>query len=418
MRICVVGLGYIGLPMAVMFANNGCNVIGVDISDESIKTLSSGHIHIEEEGLEKMVEGCLEKGSLTISKKPVSADAYMITVPTPNACDRCLSCDIRFVLAACKEILPYLLKENTVIIESTVAPGTLEDYIVPFFEKAGFHIGQDLYLAHCPGNVLSGKSLYEMRYNNQIVGGITKECTKRAAKLYQVFVEGKIIKTDAKTAEIAKCMENTYRDVNLALANELVRICDNLKINCLEAIKIANEHPRVNILSPGPGVDEHCLAVDPYFIYSKIPRLAKLIKTARDINSSMPEFVVEKIVSLLREIKNPIVSVFWGTYKGNRRDLKESPAYHVIELLKADGFDIRIYNQFTKEKADKDVNQVVRGSDLIVLLSDEDEIKEIDYDMLAERMRRPYVFDTIGIIDPYLYTKVQVINYGNIYEFV
>ncbi|MDO5294686.1 MAG: nucleotide sugar dehydrogenase [bacterium] len=418
MKLCVIGLGYIGLPTAVMFANSGCDVTGVDTSEKVINILESGGVHIEEDGLNDIVRNCFDSGKLRVSTKPVAADVYIIAVPTPNACDKCLSCDIRMVIAACKEILPYLSKNNTVIVESTVAPRTLEDYIKPVFEKAGYIIGKTLYLAHCPERVLPGRILYEMRYNNRIVGGITKQCTEHAAKVYETFVEGKIIKTDAKTAEIAKCMENTYRDVNIALANELAKVCGELDINCLEAIRIANEHPRVNILSPGPGVGGHCLAVDPYFIYSKMPNLAKLIKTGRDINSTMPYYVVEKTVELVEGIEKPKIVAFGVTYKGNIDDTRESPAIKIIELLKADGFQVEVYDPHVREKAKQTPYQIVKQSDLILILTDHDEFKEIDYNMVAGLMRRPYVFDTRNIIEDDVYSSITLINYGNLFEFV
>ncbi|MDO5521350.1 MAG: nucleotide sugar dehydrogenase [bacterium] len=418
MKLCVIGLGYIGLPTAVMFANSGCDVIGVDKSEEVINILKNGGVHIEEDGLNEIVRNCFDSGRLKVSTKPVAADVYIIAVPTPNACDKCLSCDIRLVVAACKEILPYLSKSNIVIVESTVAPRTLQDYIMPIFEEQGYTIGEDLYLAHCPERVLPGRILYEMRYNNRIVGGITKECTKHAAKVYETFVEGKIIKTDAKTAEIAKCMENTYRDVNIALANELAKVCGELNIDCLEAIRIANEHPRVNILWPGPGVGGHCLAVDPYFIYSKIPNLAKLIKTARDINSTMPYYVVEKTVELVEGIQKPKIVAFGLTYKGNIDDTRESPAIKIIELLKADGFQLEVYDPHVGKGVEQSPYELVKDSDLVLILADHDEFKEIDYNKVGDLMRRAYIFDTRNIIDAEEYADVTVINYGNLFEFV
>lgn len=418
MKLCVVGLGYIGLPTSVMFADSGCEVVGVDTEAEIIESIRNGHITIEEAGLEGKVMRCIANGTLRTELRPEEADVYIIAVPTPNACDKCLSCDIRAVIAACKEILPFLQNGNLVIVESTIAPRTLEDYIKPLFENEGYHIGETLYLAHCPERVLPGKILYEMCYNNRIIGGITPECTEQAANVYRKFVKGKIIKTDAKTAEITKCIENTYRDVNIALSNELAKICNELQINCLDVIKVANEHPRVNLLSPGPGVGGHCLAVDPYFIYAKLPHLAKLIKTGRDINTTMPYYVVQNTVRLLHGIKEPKIVAMGIAYKGNTDDIRESPAIKVVDLLEADGFKIQIYDPYIKSDNKLELTKVVKESDLLLILTDHDEFRDIDYSELVKGMRRPYIFDTRNIVIPEYCKEAVIINYGNLYQFV
>ena len=218
------------------------------------------------------------------SLTPQKADAFIITVPTPYIIEN-YSCDLSYVINACKSILPYLEEGNTVIIESTIAPMSTDETIKPIFEKAGFTIGKNLYLAHCPERVLPGKILKELVHNDRIIGGITPECSKKASEVYGQFVEGNIMLTEAKTAELSKCMENTFRDVNIALANELAKICAEIGVNALDVIKMANKHPRVNLHSPGPGVGGHCLAIDPYFIYAKAPETAKIIKLARDTNN-------------------------------------------------------------------------------------------------------------------------------------
>jgi len=218
-----------------------------------------------------MIKEAVSKGSFRASLTPVEADVFIIAVPTPNLNDEFLSCDLTFVKNACESIVPFVRKGNLVIVESTIAPRSMDDVVKPLFEESGFTIGEDLYLAHCPERVLPGKILHELIYNNRIIGGITEKCTEQAAKVYSLFVKGEIIKTEAKTAELSKCMENTFRDVNIALANELTKICFELNINVLDVIEMANKHPRVNIHQPGPGVGGHCLAIDPYFIYSKAP---------------------------------------------------------------------------------------------------------------------------------------------------
>lgn len=249
-KICVIGLGYIGLPTSAVFAESGCEVVGVDISEKVVNMLNQGHIHIEEPGLGEVIKTQVEKGNFRASLTPEKADAFIVAVPTPNLDDEFRSCDLTYVIQGIKKIIPYLEKGNTVIVESTIAPKSMDDHVKPVLEEAGFAIGSDLYLAHCPERVLPGQILYELRHNNRIVGGITEECTEHAAEVYATFVEGEIIKTEAKTAELSKCMENTFRDVNIALANELAKICDELDINCLDVIQMANKHPRVNIHQP------------------------------------------------------------------------------------------------------------------------------------------------------------------------
>ena len=244
MKICVVGLGYIGLPTSAMFASHGCEVVGVDVSQHVVDTLNAGHIHIEEPGLADVIKKVVSNGNFRASLNPEKADAFIIAVPTPNLDDEFLSCDLTYVLEAAKEIIPYVEKGNTVIVESTIAPRSTDDYVKPIFEEAGFQIGKDLYLAHCPERVLPGQILYELKHNNRIIGGITPECTEHAADVYGIFVEGELIKTEAKTAELSKCMENTFRDVNIALANELAKICYRLDINCLDVINMKSEAKR------------------------------------------------------------------------------------------------------------------------------------------------------------------------------
>ena len=308
-------------------------------------------------------------------------------------------------------------KGNTVIVESTISPKSTDDYIKPIFEKAGFTIGKDLYLAHCPERVLPGQILYELKHNNRIVGGITKECTEHAAAIYGIFVEGEIIKTEAKTAELSKCMENTFRDVNIALANELAKICYKLDINCLDVIKMANKHPRVNIHQPGPGVGGHCLAIDPYFIYAKAPEEAKIIKLSRDTNCSMPQWVVEKTQMLLKGIENPKIAAFGVTYKGNVDDMRESPAIKIIELLKEKGFNVDIYDPHVNNDEFVDFETAIKGADIILILTDHNEYKNMDFNVIENLMRRPVIFDTRNIIKEDKNTNVKVINYGNIYKY-
>lgn len=415
-KICIIGLGYIGLPTSAMFAQSGCEVVGVDISEKVVDTLNQGHIHIEEPGLEEVIKKQVENGNFRASLTPEKADAFIVAVPTPNLNDEFRSCDLTYVIQGVEKIIPYLEKGNTVIVESTIAPKSMDDVVKPILEKAGYEIGKDLYLAHCPERVLPGQILYELRHNNRIVGGITKACTEHAAEVYATFVEGEIIKTEAKTAELSKCMENTFRDVNIALANELAKICYELDINCLDVIQMANKHPRVNIHQPGPGVGGHCLAIDPYFICAKAPETAKIIRLARDTNRSMPQFVADKVKMLLKGIKDPKVAAFGMTYKGNVDDIRESPSVEIIELMKSQGIEVRIYDPHVEREDCVSLEDAVRGADLIVILTDHNEYKNMEHKHIAELMRNPKLFDTRNIIKKQKDSGLKIINYGNLYK--
>src|SRR5699024_8652270 len=252
MKICTIGLGYIGLPTSIMFANYGTDVVGVDVKEEAVDLLNSGKIHIEEPGLQEALDHVLDKGKFRASLRAEKADAFIIAVPTPNKEDMYKSMDITFVMDAVDQVLPVLEKGNVVIVESTIAPRTMDDFIKPRFEEAGFTIGEDVYLVHCPERVLPGQIMHELIHNNRIVGGITETCTEKGTAVYETFVKGEIIKTNARTAEMSKLMENTFRDVNIALANELAKVSNELGINALEVIEMANKHPRVNLHTPGP----------------------------------------------------------------------------------------------------------------------------------------------------------------------
>lgn len=417
MKLCTVGLGYIGLPTSIMFAKYGVQVVGVDVKPSVIESLNSGSIHIEEPGLQEVYVEVLEKGTFKASLQPEKADAFIISVPTPNHDDQYKSCDLSYVLSAVKSVMPYLEKGNVLIVESTIAPRSMDDYVKPLVEQAGFVVGEDLFLVHCPERVLPGQILHELIYNNRIVGGVTPACTEAGAKVYSTFVQGELIKTDAKTAEMSKLMENTFRDVNIALANELTKVCNELDINVLDVIEMANKHPRVNLHTPGPGVGGHCLAVDPYFIVAKAPDKAQLINLARSINTSMPQYVVDQINSLMEDIQGKIVTLFGLTYKGNVDDIRESPAIEVLELLKEQGkYEVRAYDPHVKnDMIMEDITEALNKSDLIVVLTDHNEFKELNVNDL-DSMNHKYIFDTKNIVN-ITSKNVQYINFGNLSKF-
>lgn len=418
MKICTIGLGYIGLPTSIMFAKHGVDVVGVDLKKEVIELLNDGHIHIEEPGLQEALEEVLEIEKFKASITPEKADAFIISVPTPNNNDQYKSCDLTYVLNAVQSILPFIEQGNVIIVESTIAPRSMDDFVKPMVEKAGFVVGKDIFLVHCPERVLPGQILYELVYNNRIVGGVTPACTEAGARVYSTFVKGEIIKTDAKTAEMSKLMENTFRDVNIALANELAKVCTKLEVNALEVIEMANKHPRVNLHTPGPGVGGHCLAVDPYFIVAKAPETAQLINLSRSINTSMPQFVVDNVNKLMENEDGKVITVCGLTYKGNVDDIRESPAMEIYKMLKSQGnYEIRAYDPHVQFNwVLKDVEEAVKDSDLVLILSDHDEFKKFSNSNLSG-MANKRVFDTKNVVED-IKDEIVCINYGNLYKFI
>lgn len=410
MKICIMGQGYIGLPTAALFTRNHCEVVGVDVNEQIVNNLNKGIIHIEEPGISDIIKNAVKLGVYTASLTPEKADAFIITVPTPYIVEN-YSCDLSYVVSACESILPYLEKGNTVIIESTIAPMSTDETIKPIFENAGFTIGEDLYLAHCPERVLPGKIIDELIHNDRIIGGVTSQCAVKASEVYGQFVEGELMLTEAKTAELSKCMENTFRDVNIALANELAKICAEIGVNALDVIKMANKHPRVNLHSPGPGVGGHCLAIDPYFIYAKAPETAKIIKLARDTNNSMPDFVVNNVKKMLDKGKIAVLGV---SYKGNTGDDRESPAYEIISKLSSD-YEIAIHDPHIDNPDFVSLADAVENVDLILILCDHNEFKYLDYDLIIKKSSNPIIFDTKNIIKE-VPSEIRLFNYGNLYE--
>lgn len=346
-NISVIGLGYIGLPTAAMFASNNIKVLGVDINQHVIDTINSGKIHIVEPGLDKIVNEAVNQGYLRAANKPEEADAFLIAVPTPFGCGH--EPDLKFVEAAAKSIAPVLKRGDLVILESTSPVGTTEEMAewlsqarpdLSFPQQEGN--AADVNIAYCPERVLPGKIVQELVTNDRIIGGMTEDCSNSAIALYKTFVEAECIKTTSRTAEMCKLTENSFRDVNIAFANELSVICEKLDINVWELIKLSNRHPRVNILQPGPGVGGHCIAVDPWFIVAKTPDDAKLIKAARQINDSKPYWVLAKIEEAVRKLleqnegrsSSDVTICFYGlAFKPDIDDLRESPAMEVLNSL-------------------------------------------------------------------------------------
>ncbi|MEN8701819.1 nucleotide sugar dehydrogenase [Bacillus infantis] len=417
MKICTIGLGYIGLPTSIMFAKHGAEVTGVDVKADVVELLNSGNIHIEEPGLQEALSEVVSKGAFKASLVPEPADAFIISVPTPNHDDEYKSCDLSYVLSAVSSIIPFLRQGNVVIVESTIAPRSMDDHVLPLIEQAGFTAGKDIFLVHCPERVLPGQILHELIYNNRIVGGITPECTEAGAMVYSTFVKGEIIKTTAKTAEMSKLMENTFRDVNIALANELTKVCNDLEINSLEVIEMANKHPRVNLHTPGPGVGGHCLAVDPYFIVSKSPEKAKIIELSRSVNTSMPHYVVENINRLMEGAHGNTITLMGLTYKGNVDDIRESPAMEIRELLMQQGnYEVRSYDPHVAlDWVTEDFEEAVMNSSLAVILTDHNEFKELELESIS-KMADMRIFDTKNIVQSFS-DEIEYIHFGNLFQY-
>jgi len=395
-KICVIGLGYIGLPTSAMFATHGCQVIGVDVNEKVVVALNRGEITIEEPYLDIMVQAAVRSGQLKAYTKPREADAFIIAVPTPITEDK--KADMSCVISAAEMIVPYLKKGNIVILESTSPVGTTEELLVPILEKSGLKIGEELYVGHSPERVLPGRILWELVNNNRIVGGINQKSAEMIRDLYKIFVNGEIYITTAATAEMCKTMENTYRDVNIALANELAMICEKVGINVWEVINLCNKHPRVNLHQPGPGVGGHCLAVDPWFIVEKTPDLAKIIALSRETNDSMPQHVLAKIDDILKDIEGiKKVSILGITYKPNIDDIRESPIIKLIELLdERIDYEISVYDPYMKahKYQAKDIVTASENSDLIVLAVNHDDFNNLPLQDMSRVMRNKNFFDT------------------------
>ncbi|EUJ44734.1 nucleotide sugar dehydrogenase [Listeria riparia] len=413
MKITTIGLGYIGLPTSILFATHGHHVRGVDANPAVVETLNQGYIHIEEEGLQALYNEALQAGNFEAALTPSDSDAFIIAVPTPNNEDEYKSCDLSYVISAVESTIPYLEKGNLLIVESTIAPRTTEDVVQPMLEAAGFTVGEDIFLAHCPERVLPGNIAYELIHNPRIIGGITPACTAVAKKMYQTVVQGELIESTASEAELSKLMENTYRDVNIALANELAKIGLDLEINALKVIEMANRHPRVNLHSPGPGVGGHCLAVDPYFVAAASPTFSPLIQTARQINSSMPHFVVENVTKLMETAPNRKITIFGLTYKGNIDDTRESPAQEISWMLQRAGFDVVEYDPHVAH-ATMPIEEACQDSSLILVLTDHAEFETIP-ESATEVMSQARILDTKTIVKNHHATLHHL---GNLYEAV
>jgi len=404
-KICVIGLGYIGLPTASILATHGFEVVGVDINSEIVKILNDGGTHIEEPGLHTLVEAAIKSGKLKVATEPEPADIFIIAVPTPITEEK--KADLSYIKSAAKSIAPLICKDNLVILESTSPPGTCKDILEPIFKSFNLKVGKDYYLAHCPERVLPGYTLKELIQNDRIIGGIDKKSAEKAAQFYKVFIEGDINITDSTTAEMVKLIENTYRDVNIALANELAKICEKLGIDAWEVIRLANLHPRVNLHTPGPGVGGHCIAVDPWFIVEKCPDDTKIITLSRKINDSMPEYTVARIREIVEGIDNPKITVLGVAYKGNIDDTRESPALKILQDLDKIGIKYSVYDPHVREFNYElsSLKEAFEGADCAVILTNHDEFCFLHPSELGKLMRNKVIFDTRFCVDHNLWKQ-------------
>lgn len=402
MKICVVGLGYIGLPTALLLSLDH-EVFGCDINEDTVNNINNKNPPFIEDGLEEL----LKESNIRAFTHPVEADTFIICVPTPFDKEVKMA-DFRYVKAAAESIALYLKKSDLVIIESTITPGTCENIIVPILEKSHLCVGRDIYLSHCPERAIPGNTFKEMINNDRIVGGIDEKSSDLTVNIYQSFVKGNLYKTNIRTAEFVKLMENTFRDVNIALANEFVILSEEVGINGLKAIQLANKHPRVNILKPGSGVGGHCIAVDPWFLTENTIN-ARLINTARSINEGMPSYILSKAKRMMDEqnIKTPTVTIFGVAYKANIDDTRETPALKLIKLCEKNGWNVKIYDPLVKEFGYPllPLEDAVQGSDLIIVEIGHDAFKEIDADFLSNLVRNKNIIDTADILDIQNYTK-------------
>jgi UDP-N-acetyl-D-mannosaminuronic acid dehydrogenase len=392
MKIAMIGLGYIGLPNALLLAKAGNDVLGIDIREDVIEKLNNGQLPFEEPGLEELFQAGKEnfRASITLEH----CDCYIIAVPTPLDKEMKMA-DLKAVKSASESISEVIEEGDLVILESTVPPGTSTGFVLPILNRK--NVGK-IFFSHCPERAIPGKTLSEMTQNDRIIGGIDKESTRRSEEIYRNFVQGDLFLTDATTAEYVKLMENTYRDINIALANEFALISEEIGVNVWEAIDLANRHPRVDILKPGPGVGGHCIAIDPLFMVAKSSR-ARLITMAREINDFMAIHVIKHVKELVEGIRNPRITILGVAYKANVDDPRESPAFKIARIAGNEGIEVVFHDPLIDGMREniQDLHQAVEGSDCIILVTDHDIFKDIDPSRLLVRHKN--LIDTRKVLD-------------------
>ena len=395
----VIGLGYIGLPTALMMASHGVEIVGTDYNEHLVDTLNAGHTTFKEDHLDELFSDAVKSG-IKFSTEYQVTDTYIVSVPTPyDAFSK--KVDAKYVVAAVRSVLEVCKKGAVIVIESTISPGTIDTYVRPIVTENGMVLGSDVHLVHAPERIIPGNMVYELLHNNRTIGADDKSVGEKVKELYASFCQGEIVVTDIRTAEMTKVVENTFRDINIAYANELAKICRSDNMDVYEIIRIANKHPRVNILSPGPGVGGHCISVDPWFLVGDYPGLAKIINTARQINDSMPEFVLERVHDIMKEKGMTDISRvgFYGlTYKENVDDMRESSTLQMLDSMEKHlcGNLVKVYDPFISDDVVPnqmhDLDEFLEAVDLVVLLVGHDEIKD-NIDKLKDKV----VLDTRNI---------------------
>ncbi|MBA2175364.1 nucleotide sugar dehydrogenase [Halobacillus locisalis] len=400
MAINVIGLGYIGLPTALMFAKNGLKVIGTDFDQELVNNLKEGKLTFEEDGLKELFQGALSSG-IEFTTEYQKAHTYILAVPTPYIKES-KKLDPKYVISAVNSVLNVCETGAVIIIESTISPGTTDKYIRPEIEKRGYIIGEDVHLLHAPERIIPGDMIYELENNSRTIGADNLEIGGKIRGLYSKFCKADIVVTDIRSAEMSKVVENTYRDINIAFANELAKICRTDNMDVYEIIKIANKHPRVNILQPGPGVGGHCISVDPWFLVGDYPDLTNLILTARKINDSMPRHVLSRIRDIMREhgIKDiSKVGLYGLSYKEDVEDTRESPTLQLLKRMEDHlAFGVKVYDPHVKERiADHqfmNFEDFINESEIIVIMVGHTHLKEN-----IDKIKNKLVLDTKNILD-------------------
>ena len=391
--VAVIGLGFVGLPAALLLAHGSAETIGVDIDERIVTSLESGVCPLKEEGIDAIFNAATTKANFTVRRKPPVADAYMIAVPTPLD-ERRKIADLAALKSATKSIVPTLRRGALVIVESTVPPLTCQEVIRPILEQTGLTVGKDIFLSHCPERLFPGNVVHEIVTNARIIGGCCQTATERSAELYRRFCKGELMLTDDVTAEFCKITENAYRDVNIALANELANVADRLGVSIQTVIELANRHPRVNILKPGIGVGGHCIPIDPWFIAEAAPEETVIIPTARRINDARPGQIAAKVRRAVAHLPEPRLAVYGVTYKPDVNDQRESPAWVIVRLLRDDGYDVAVLDPVAGQGEARDVFEFAKGRDALIVLVEHREILEhlhSDYDRLAKSLNHPIV---------------------------
>lgn len=399
-KINVIGLGYIGLPTALMFAKSGVEVIGTDLNTKLVESLSKGKLTFEEEGLEELFNAAVKSG-VKFTTEYQKTDTYIVAVPTPYI-TYSKKLDSKYVLAAVNKVLDICEKGAVIIIESTISPGSIDRYVRPEIERRGFDIGKDVHIVHAPERIIPGNMIYELKYNSRTIGADDSAIGEKVKELYSSFCKSEIVVTDIRSAEMSKVVENTYRDVNIAFANELAKICRSDKMDVYEIIRIANKHPRVNILQPGPGVGGHCISVDPWFLVGDYPDLTNLILTSRKINDSMPSHVLGRIRDIMRKHNITDISkigIYGLSYKENVDDTRESPTLQLLEKMDEHlAFGVKVYDPFIKERVVDhqfmNFEDFLNEIEILVIITAHDHIKN-NFDLVKEKL----ILDTKNICD-------------------